>query len=80
MTLTLQEMEAAQSHTLDIKAIKKGAHDANVNSLQLSTVILQLFDLQIKARMILGSVQHQRFEFYYICFWILVVLFSIQCV
>ena len=38
----------------DIKAIKRAAYTANMNNLQLSTVILQMFDLQIKGRMRLG--------------------------
>ena len=35
----------------DLKNIKKAAFDSGVNHLRLSTLILQVFDLQIKGRM-----------------------------
>lgn len=37
----------------DIKSIKRSAAESGSNQLQLSTLILQMFDLQIKARMFL---------------------------
>ena len=38
----------------DLKAMKRNAAEANANTLALSALILQMPDLQIKARMTLG--------------------------
>lgn len=46
-----QDKAAANDEVGDIKAMKKGALDASANHLQLTCLILQSFDLQIKARM-----------------------------
>ena len=45
------ENQDEQAALPDIKAMKRGAFEAKANHLQLSTLILQMFDLHIKGRM-----------------------------